>query len=36
MAPDLPLVLHESGFEQLQFKYQPSVLWSLTAHYRGE
>lgn len=26
MAADLPLVLHESGFEQLTFKYQVILL----------
>ncbi|CAE7584422.1 PUS3, partial [Symbiodinium microadriaticum] len=33
MSPDLPLVLHESGFDCLTFQYQPSVLWTLTGHY---
>lgn len=33
MAPDLPLVLHECGFDNMKMHYQPSVLWTLTSHY---
>lgn len=35
MAEELPLVLHECGFENLAVEYQPSVLWALTAHYEA-
>jgi hypothetical protein len=33
MAEDLPLVLNSCQFDNLQMKTQPSVLWSLTAHF---
>ena len=33
MAPELPLVLHECGFDNMKINYQPSVLWNLTTHY---
>lgn len=33
MAPELPLVLHECGFDNMNIFMQPSVLWTLTTHF---
>jgi tRNA pseudouridine(38-40) synthase len=33
MAPELPLVLHECGFDNMKINLQPPVLWTLTGHY---
>jgi hypothetical protein len=33
MAPELPLVLHSCGYENLKISMQPKSLWYLTAHY---
>lgn len=33
MAPELPLVLHECGFDNMSIFMQPSVLWTLTTHF---
>ena len=33
MAPELPLVLHQCGFDNMEICYQPQVLWALTEHY---
>ena len=33
MAPDLNLVLHECGFDNMKMIYTPSVIWSLTGHF---
>ena len=35
MAPELPLVLHQCGFDNMQTLYQPQVLWALTEHFEG-
>jgi len=35
MAPDLPLVLHECGFDNLTIRPDVGNLWKLTAHYRS-
>lgn len=35
LADELPLVLHECGFDRLTIPSQPRHLWQLTAHYRG-
>lgn len=35
MAPDLPLVLHECGFDNLTIRCDAGNLWKLTAHYRS-
>lgn len=35
MAPELPLVLHECGFDNLIVHKQPRTLWSLTAHFEA-
>jgi tRNA pseudouridine(38-40) synthase len=35
MAPDLPLVLHECGFDNLTIRSDAGNLWKLTAHYRS-
>lgn len=36
MAADHPLVLHECGFDNLLVNSQPSVLWSLAAHFEAD
>lgn len=35
MAEDLPLVLHECGFDHLRLEHTPRNLWNLCAHYRS-
>jgi tRNA U38,U39,U40 pseudouridine synthase TruA len=35
LADELPLVLHECGFDRLVIPAQPRHLWQLTAHYRA-
>lgn len=35
MAPELPLVLHECGFDSMRIHLQAPVLWSLTGHYEA-
>jgi tRNA pseudouridine(38-40) synthase len=35
MAPELPLVLHECGFDNMRINLQPPVLWTLTGHYES-
>ncbi len=35
LADEIPLVLHECGFDNLTLYWQPSVLWSLTEHYEA-
>jgi tRNA pseudouridine synthase len=35
MANELPLVLHECGFDNMRIQLQPQVLWALTDHYES-
>lgn len=35
MAPELPLVLHECGFDNMRIHLQPPVLWTLSGHYEA-
>lgn len=35
MAPELPLVLHDCGYSNLQIHKQPKNLWSLCNHYES-
>jgi tRNA U38,U39,U40 pseudouridine synthase TruA len=35
LADELPLVLHQCGFDRLVIPAQPRHLWQLTAHYRA-
>jgi tRNA pseudouridine(38-40) synthase len=34
IAADLPLVLHDCGFENLSIQWQPRALWSLSLHFQ--
>ena len=35
MAPELPLVLHECGFDSMRVLYQPAALWALSGHFEA-
>jgi hypothetical protein len=35
MANELPLVLHECGFDSMTIHHQPQVMWNLMTHYEG-
>ena len=35
LADEVPLVLHECGYDNLRLWWQPSVLWNLTEHYEA-
>ena len=35
LADEIPLVLHECGYDNLTLYWQPSVLWNLTEHFEA-
>ena len=35
MAPELSLVLHECGFDNMRILHQPAVLWTLSSHFES-